>query len=44
MSRLLVETQGLGEKAEELVLVGRPMQVCIRGFAAVAVAALHLAS
>jgi len=40
---LLVETQRLGEKAEELVLVDRPMQVCILGFAAVAVAALHLA-
>jgi 4-hydroxybenzoate polyprenyltransferase len=41
---LLVETQSLGEKAEELVLVDRPMQVCILGFAVVAVAALHLAS
>jgi 4-hydroxybenzoate polyprenyltransferase len=41
---LLVETESLGEKAEELVLVDRPMQVCILGFAAVAVAALHLAS
>jgi 4-hydroxybenzoate polyprenyltransferase len=41
---LLVETERLGEKAEEIVLVDRPMQVCILGFAAVAVAAIHLAS
>jgi len=39
---LLVETAGLGEKPEEAVLLDRPFQLCLLGFAAVATAALYL--
>jgi decaprenyl-phosphate phosphoribosyltransferase len=40
--QLLVETRGLGEKPEDVVFVDRPFQVCLLGFAAVALAALYL--
>ena len=39
---LLVETAGMGEKAEEVLLSDRPMQICVAGFTAVALAAIHL--
>ncbi|MEE9606684.1 MAG: decaprenyl-phosphate phosphoribosyltransferase [Myxococcota bacterium] len=39
---LLVETAQLGEKPEEVLLRDRPLQVCLLGFTAVAVAALYL--
>lgn len=38
---LLVETAGLGEKAEDVVLGDRPILLCVVGFAAVAVVALY---
>ena len=40
--QLLVETRGLGEKPEDVVFEDRPFQVCLFGFAAVALAALYL--
>jgi 4-hydroxybenzoate polyprenyltransferase len=40
--QLLVETRGLGEKPEDVVFVDRPFQVCLAGFAVVALAALYL--
>jgi 4-hydroxybenzoate polyprenyltransferase len=39
--QLLVETHGLGEKPEDVVFVDRPFQVCLAGFAVVALAALY---
>ena len=38
---LLVETSNLGEKAEEVLLSDRPLQLCILGFGALAVLALY---
>ncbi len=38
---LLVETGDLGDKPEEVLLQDRPMQLCLLGFALVAVAALY---
>jgi 4-hydroxybenzoate polyprenyltransferase len=40
--QLLVETRGLGEKPEDVVFVDRPFQVCLAGFAVVALAALYV--
>jgi 4-hydroxybenzoate polyprenyltransferase len=40
--QLLVETRGLGEKPEDVVFEDHPFQVCLAGFAAVALAALYL--
>ena len=39
---LLVETAGFGEKPEDVALLDRPFQLCVVGFAAVAVASLYL--
>jgi 4-hydroxybenzoate polyprenyltransferase len=39
---LLVETRGLGEKPEDVLFQDRPFQLCLAGFAAVALAALYL--
>lgn len=39
---LLVEQDELGDRPEEVLLQDRPMQVCVLGFAAVAVLALYL--
>jgi 4-hydroxybenzoate polyprenyltransferase len=39
---VLVETGTLGDKPEEVLLQDRPMQVCLAGFAAIAMAALYL--
>jgi len=39
--QLLVETRGLGEKPEDVVFEDRPFQVCLAGFAAVALTALY---
>lgn len=39
---VLVETGNLGDKPEEVLLQDRPMQICLVGFAAIAVAALYL--
>jgi 4-hydroxybenzoate polyprenyltransferase len=39
---LLVESRGLGEKPEDVVFEDRPFQVCLAGFAVVALAALYL--
>ena len=40
--QLLVETRGLGEKPEDVVFEDRPFQVCLAGFALVALAALYI--
>ena len=40
--QLLVETRGLGERPEDVVFQDRPFQICLAGFAAVALAALYL--
>jgi hypothetical protein len=40
--QLLVETRGLGEKPEDVVFEDQPFQVCLAGFALVALAALYL--
>ncbi len=39
--QLLVETHGLGERPEDVVFEDRPFQVCLVGFAVVALAALY---
>jgi 4-hydroxybenzoate polyprenyltransferase len=39
--QLLVETRGLGEKPEDVVFEDRPFQLCLGGFAVVALAALY---
>lgn len=39
--QLLVETRGLGERPEDVVFQDRPFQLCLLGFAAVALAALY---
>ena len=39
--QLLVETRGLGEKPEDVVFEDHPFQVCLAGFAMVALAALY---
>lgn len=39
--QLLVETHGLGERPEDVVFEDRPFQVCLLGFAVVALAALY---
>jgi 4-hydroxybenzoate polyprenyltransferase len=39
--QLLVETRGLGEKPEDVVFEDHPFQVCLAGFAVVALAALY---
>jgi 4-hydroxybenzoate polyprenyltransferase len=40
--QLLVETQGVGEKPEDVVFEDRPFQACLAGFAVVALAALYV--
>jgi hypothetical protein len=40
--QLLVETQGLGERPEDVVFEDGPFQLCLLGFAVVALAALYL--
>jgi len=40
--QLLVETRGLGEKPEDVVFEDRPFQICLAGFAVVALMALYL--
>ncbi len=40
--QLLAETRGLGEKPEDVVFEDRPFQLCLAGFAVVALAALYL--
>jgi 4-hydroxybenzoate polyprenyltransferase len=40
--QLLVETRGRGEKPEDVVFEDGPFQVCLAGFAVVALAALYL--
>ncbi len=39
--QLLVETRGLGEKPEDVVFEDHPFQLCLAGFALVALAALY---
>jgi 4-hydroxybenzoate polyprenyltransferase len=39
--QLLVDSHGLGEKPEDVVFEDRPFQLCLLGFAAVALAALY---
>jgi hypothetical protein len=38
----LVEVAGLGEKPEDVLLGDRPIQICVAGFALVALGALYL--
>jgi 4-hydroxybenzoate polyprenyltransferase len=40
--QLLVETRGLGERPEDVVFQDRPFQLCLVGFAVVALGALYL--
>ena len=40
--QLLVETQGAGEKPEDVVFEDRPFQICLAGFAVVALTALYI--
>jgi len=40
--QLLLETRGLGERPEDVVFQDRPFQLCLLGFAVVALAALYL--
>jgi hypothetical protein len=40
--QLLVETRGLGEKPEDVVFEDHAFQLCLAGFAVVALAALYL--
>ena len=39
---LLVESKGLGDRPEEVFFADRTLQVCVAGFAVVALAALYL--